>query len=701
MRVLVACLSLMATVVTAGAASSIDWRVKQPFRYFTDTIDFDMHRRAFADAIRANGGSVSAKPVSDVEARLNSLNWLGSWYRAHSSKYPASTSAGGGTAMRGWAHHVERRRATCWDAADQWHSSCRSDAIWPYARTDYVLPKAHTVIVKLKEPPVGRCRWIAERPVFVEANADLTPERTRPCGEEVEARIPFDPAVTTGTGLRVELPSGEPVATTILVRDRLIVGLGDSYSSGEGNPDTPVEVTRAIPKFYKENYNFTYDGAEKALQRTPSSSFPIRKNGRPAFWTDRKCHRSSYSYHLRTALQVALADPKHGAVTFLGFACSGAEIVEGFLRDYIGVEVVGGDTFSAGGRVRKDMPQVDRLMTELCRDNLTAAPRRRRIAINPPLVVDGPDIASLSMLDCPAGKFLRPIDMMLISIGGNDVGFTPLVKTVLTAKPPQYASGVDTPWFLNAAINALKGFMGSLTVPQAEERAKQLPARFEALREALRTLPIKTGDDGRPNIFLTAFPLIENNESGKLCGTDDPRESMEGVNVAGVLSIHRPTLAAVSNFAANDLHVRLSAAAIAGRWHFVAAHRNPFAKRGVCAQRAGSENTPAESLMLPYWKGNTGPWLDYDPVSATRAYAPRLRLFRTLNDACMFVQFKRSGSPNYYGGTWGIGDLIESCMGGPFHPTAEGHAVIADAVYAEAKKVLGLNDPTIADLVGE
>lgn len=698
MRVLVAVLAfLAATGGVAGAASSIDWRVKQPFRYFTDTVDFDMHRQAFADAIRANGGSVSAKPVSDVEARLNSLNWLGSWYQAHPSKYPASTSAGGGTAMRGWAHHLERRRATCWDAADQWHSSCRSDAIWPYDRTDYVLPKAHTVILKLTEPPSGQCRWIADRPAFVQSNADLVAERTRPCGEEVEARIPFDHAATAGTGLRVELPSDEAVASTILVRDRLIVGLGDSYSSGEGNPDTPVEVTRAVPKLSDVNYNYTYDSAVKALQRTPSTSFPVRKGKRPAFWTDRKCHRSVYSYHLRTALQVALADPKHSAVTFLGFACSGAEIVEGFLRNYKGVEVVGKETFSKGGLARRDLPQVDRLMIEMCRSDPTLAPRRK-IAINPPLTVDGQKIPAIDMLDCSKDQFVRPIDMMLISIGGNDVGFTPLVKNVLIAEPPKYASFVDTPWFLNAAKEALKPFMGAITVDEAKVRAGQLPARFAVLREALRTILIKSTADG-PNIFLTAFPVIENNEQGQPCGKDDPRERMEGVNVGGVFSIHQNTLKEVAGFANDYLHKELRAAATAGDWHFVTAHRVPFAKRGVCAQRVGSGNTPTESLMLPYWKGNTGPWLDYDPAKATRAYAPRQRLFRTLNDACMFVQFKRSGSPNY--GAWGIGDLIESCMGGPFHPTAEGHAVIADAVYAEAKKVLGLPDPTIADLTGE
>jgi len=43
-------------------------------------------------------------------------------------------------------------------------------------------------------------------------------------------------------------------------------------------------------------------------------------------------------------------------------------------------------------------------------------------------------------------------------------------------------------------------------------------------------------------------------------------------------------------------------------------------------------------------------------------------------------------------------DLIEVCLGGPFHPTAEGHSHIADAVFATASAMLKLPQPTIADV---
>ena len=68
--------------------------------------------------------------------------------------------------------------------------------------------------------------------------------------------------------------------------------------------------------------------------------------------------------------------------------------------------------------------------------------------------------------------------------------------------------------------------------------------------------------------------------------------------------------------------------------------------------------TAAENLMLPYYHFASphNVWSDFDPFSAnrevnfdrlrdTRPYAPRQRWFRTLNDICLFVQYKAKGTP--------------------------------------------------------
>ena len=53
-------------------------------------------------------------------------------------------------------------------------------------------------------------------------------------------------------------------------------------------------------------------------------------NSKNSNWLSTACHRSLYSYQTRVALQLALED-EHRAVTFLGYACSGAEILDGLL----------------------------------------------------------------------------------------------------------------------------------------------------------------------------------------------------------------------------------------------------------------------------------------------------------------------------------------------------------------------------------
>ncbi len=61
------------------------------------------------------------------------------------------------------------------------------------------------------------------------------------CAEAVDLRVRYGrPTIAT---VEVERPEGsERVTTEIVVRDLLIVGLGDSVASGEGNPDRPIAL---------------------------------------------------------------------------------------------------------------------------------------------------------------------------------------------------------------------------------------------------------------------------------------------------------------------------------------------------------------------------------------------------------------------------------------------------------------------------
>lgn len=698
----------------AFAAPQIDWRVKQPFRFFTESRDFDMHREALADVLAANGGDVPADIVSKLERTINDPRWLKEWYRGNTGLYTDPEKSG--RPERGWAHHINRRSATCWDWRKQWHSDCSSDTFGVTTRTDYVRPQRHTVEFRLIDPPGGICVWSATPNIFIGNETKLAASIQRSCALPVDARVPFEPEkpeAQRGIDVTVRLPDGSDLrAAKVWVRDRLIVGIGDSYSSGEGNPDTPVEISRKSHR-WQVNRPLDYDATEKAMRRVAGGGFhPVRGENGPAGWLDRKCHRSAYSYHLRTALQVALADPKRSAVTFLGFACSGSRIFEGLLQTYEGVENIDPALLTADGRRRQNLSQVDRLMIELCRADPTALPKRK-LEFSPPLRGNnGAQIRDISLLRCPDGQFLRPIDMLIISIAGNDVGFSSLIVDVLASKKPPIVQTLPIPIpSLDEVVRVLVRNFGGISVAEAERRTAELPRRFDALKTALAPMPIARAG-GKPNIVLTAFPKVEFNENGKLCGLEDKRETLEGIHVRGMLVINEAVLRKVSDFVNGPLNNALIQAARDNNWRFVDKHREVFRTHGVCAQnRPASGVSATENMMMPYYKDAPVPqWFGFEPFSDyrpnganrlrdTRPYAPRQRWFRTLVDAYLFVQFWPKGSPPGMG-EWGLTDPLVAALGGPFHPTAEGHSRIADAVYAEASKFLALPAPTVATLRG-
>jgi lysophospholipase L1-like esterase len=88
----------------------------------------------------------------------------------------------------------------------------------------------------------------------------------------------------------------------VTIRDLLVVGLGDSTASGEGNPDHGIAAVR---------------------------------------WQDRRCHRSAKGFEAQVAARAEAASAK-ASVTFVSLACSGASIATGMLGPYAGIEPMGG-----------------------------------------------------------------------------------------------------------------------------------------------------------------------------------------------------------------------------------------------------------------------------------------------------------------------------------------------------------------------
>jgi hypothetical protein len=85
------------------------------------------------------------------------------------------------------------------------------------------------------------------------------------------------------------------LAETVQVRDVLIASIGDSFASGEGNPDRPTDWS-----FLKAQPNRPWgsDLQNRWLGRGPQ----VKGVGEPHWW-DAACHRSFYSQHLIAALK--------------------------------------------------------------------------------------------------------------------------------------------------------------------------------------------------------------------------------------------------------------------------------------------------------------------------------------------------------------------------------------------------------------
>ena len=120
------------------------------------------------------------------------------------------------------------------------------------------------------------------------------PVQTAPCDGTVTASLPYP----SGADISVAVAGEQPIALKAKVRDLLIVGMGDSFASGEGNPDMPAEFSEA------QRHNNLY---------------PRRKNNDAsgsAQWTDELCHRSLYGHQLRAALQIAIENHPVGGDIF-------------------------------------------------------------------------------------------------------------------------------------------------------------------------------------------------------------------------------------------------------------------------------------------------------------------------------------------------------------------------------------------------
>ncbi|MGA7995383.1 MAG: hypothetical protein WCA28_10785, partial [Bradyrhizobium sp.] len=523
-------------------------------------------------------------------------------------------------------------------------------------KESYLTPTDHPITVRLTgEVPVGAtCAWSFD-------DGDGPQASTFDCAEPVNLRVRYGRTTVATVDVSSGPEAPQRLSTEIAVRDLFIAGLGDSIASGEGNPDRAIALS-------DEGFCFRYYlGSASAQYYRPSrAGF---KGGRAceapdtlqnwqrdsALWFNSACHRSLYSYQTRTALALAVRYP-HIAVTYLPLACTGATIPDGLFGSQRARECLPTKSGSnCQGTVNAQLGEL--------RAALAAAKKRQ------------PD---------------RKLDLVLLSIGANDINFSGLVADVI----------VDTP--TERVLFRRSGVMGSLDDSRAA-LTRDLPQSFAKLREALK--PLVGGDLSHIVYVSYANPALAN--GGSPCPG-----GRAGFDIHPSFNAEPQRLAAVSSYVQSEFLPELKALATcqsgvlcrdpaADRMTFVEAHQTAFADHGFCARAASDPEFDRECFSASGDSFNSDivtaanqPMLCGRSASEYRAYLPRARWIRDANDSYFAAMTYPQGLPSssqptdIHDATWGV---LSAVYGGAVHPSAEGHAAMADAALPAVTSVLQLN----------
>ena len=692
---------------TSSHAGDLIWEVESPFRFFKASRSFALHEAAF-NAVRGDpSGPLPADIVWRTERALNDPD-------CRDASTPDRCAATAGRRYQqsrlGWA--AQTLGDTCYESNGRprrYAIVCERKYSWGAAREDYVLPEAHTVAIRIAPGLLagvsGDCVW-AWQPR--RAGGKTETKRTVCTDKLTIARVPYAlDRGHSGVSVTVKLPDGRELSEPELaVEDVFIVALGDSFASGESNPDRPVQFSAQREMVYDpallredlaakvpaksaapgyglasgdEQYNpkvlprrLMDDEKAERFHKLSSPEFAAAFEKASARWLSRDCHRSQYGYPFRVAIELALEN-RHRAVTLASFTCSGAEVTQGLFLDMDPRE--GADEIP-GGKVRA---QLDQLSDLLCR-----GPRSQSATYALPTYTHGSTQISrqnISNAWCPPALRKRAIDVVLMSIGGNDVGFSALAAYSLTENMADLAP-----------VAGLTGHSSRFGPQVSRVYLDVLDERMKALKEALRD-----GFGVAPaRVVQSSYEPIHFDETGALCGG----QPTLGMDVHPGLKVSRARLQETADFM-RDLLRRLECIAGKNRagcpanlatgagtgFTLVTAHIPEFVKRGLCARDPKRALADSIAMRMPRKSANGDAFKPYSPA-ATLPYAHRWRLFRTPNDAFLAANTHREGTP--------LLDILQPAYAGLYsgaiHPTAEAHAIVADHVLRHVRAIVGRQD---------
>lgn len=296
-----------------------------------------------------------------------------------------------------------------------------------------------------------------------------------------------------------------------------------------------------------------------------------------------RCHRSMIAGQARAALALELADP-HTSVTLVHLSCSGATITTGLIGEYAGQE-----NFE---RI------LDPLLTEGINPRYTGIPFDR----------NENKIAS-QLADAAIRTEGREVDALLISIGGNDIGFSDIIINCITSEPCH----LDLPpssEFNEELLATIEENCRPVTLIN-EWTGLSLPAaaRFSFSDQCLAAydlLEAGSGDDPKPagvaastfsanivglpglmnkldtdilakfpglypkRVYITDYPNPTGDDNGDYCGWD-PSQPPTGEGLKSIPGVTLPEITWADTVVATELRNKTEMAAADYGWNFISA----------------------------------------------------------------------------------------------------------------------------------
>jgi hypothetical protein len=524
-------------------------------------------------------------------------------------------------------------------------------------------------------------------------------EEPGPCGGEVRViglkeNQPFDISLSVDNG-PAQILKDQKISTS------LIVGLGDSFASGEGNPDFA-----AVTSSEKLSVN-TRDWFNK----------PNRGNRRfvkDAQWWDVTCHRSLLSWQSLYAMKMAVSDP-HLVVRFASFSCSGGEVYDGFFRAQLNPPGTGSTTRVSvrpdrdGGnttefvRVREDRGAAKNVQVErneakrkLNKSQLNAAidllcegstkpGLSKSLHVQQPGLRTNPYYGPFKYDKCD-GQMRKP-DQLLVSFGGNDFGFSGVVAWGLVPKTP--VRGLLKP-IRKLGLSVAREVLGTVEPSPAGVMATNHIGLMYgdlawAFDNVLRAKPESVHELVYPDPLPHDFPshCSARMEVGNVAMTQFFIDQTKNIPLLSsrapnfIFRVEQSDARIIQKDFIDPLQAAQRASIKKLGWTPLEAQKGfstPEGMRSMCGVSAACQNGSCDVADLSGWakeKGeNHASMQPISDISQWESYAPtRMRGLRSSNDA---VLSQASFDSN--------GKLREDWLNGSVHPVAQVHAGIADAI---------------------